>query len=406
MGYDHHFLSRLERLDDPRQLEAAKRLYNRSEILQLVLEKAELPAECERVAISLSHPVDGPWIITTRDGQFVTCLGAGMRPYPDQPRVMPEVLKNVMAVEAQSRRYVEAFAGYVSRSGTPRDEALLGWVLKMPARVTLEDAHALAGLSILAPHVVMDVLLDVRQRANRCHRGLVAARGRRGTLRHLDDLQDAFASAAHFLASLNAGDEPTVRVASDFLRSQAKAFAVQSTPVAVRGLWSLRHMPELYSKCKGDLAVSKDREAAGVTLVVGMVALLADEHMSTRRRLDSLGELLDAAPPGFSTSEMADIARTTILRPEESVCRAAAAGRTLYAKRSETLDSGRLLRVANPLDIPEQTALATLYSIRSDAAPFTIDHLPTVLAAMPHFLRAPLGSLCLPARTLDALQRG
>jgi hypothetical protein len=44
-----------------------------------VLSRADLPPGAERLAISLNHATEGPFVIVTRTGKFVTCLGEGMR---------------------------------------------------------------------------------------------------------------------------------------------------------------------------------------------------------------------------------------------------------------------------------------------------------------------------------------
>jgi hypothetical protein len=73
-----HFLSRLDRL--PRsEVDLALELYRDPELLRAVLNAAELPEQVERVAISIDHAVEGPFLIVTRGGHFVTCLGRGMR---------------------------------------------------------------------------------------------------------------------------------------------------------------------------------------------------------------------------------------------------------------------------------------------------------------------------------------
>jgi hypothetical protein len=73
-----HFLSRLDRL--PRgEVDLALELYRDPELLRAVLHTASIPDGAERAAISLGDPVLGPFLIVTRDGHFVTCLGRGMR---------------------------------------------------------------------------------------------------------------------------------------------------------------------------------------------------------------------------------------------------------------------------------------------------------------------------------------
>ncbi|MDI1445662.1 SEC-C domain-containing protein [Polyangium sp. 6x1] len=76
-GHAHHFLSRLDRLSVP-HLDVALSLYRDDPLLRHILNAARVPEGMERVAISLADPEKGPFLIVTRDGKFVTCLGAGM----------------------------------------------------------------------------------------------------------------------------------------------------------------------------------------------------------------------------------------------------------------------------------------------------------------------------------------
>ncbi|WP_437960348.1 SEC-C metal-binding domain-containing protein [Sorangium sp. So ce119] len=60
-------------------MDLALELYRDPELLRAVLDAATLPERVERVAISLDDPVQGPFLVVTRNGHFVTCLGRGMR---------------------------------------------------------------------------------------------------------------------------------------------------------------------------------------------------------------------------------------------------------------------------------------------------------------------------------------
>ena len=78
MGHDEHFLRRLDRVSD-HHVELSLTLYRDEELLREVLSRADLPPGAERLAISLNDPTEGPFVIVTRTGKFVTCLGEGMR---------------------------------------------------------------------------------------------------------------------------------------------------------------------------------------------------------------------------------------------------------------------------------------------------------------------------------------
>ncbi len=79
MGHAAHFLRRLDRLNDP-HVELALRLYNDPELLGATLARANLPEGAERVAIAIEDPAEGPYVVVTRLGRFVTCLARGMTP--------------------------------------------------------------------------------------------------------------------------------------------------------------------------------------------------------------------------------------------------------------------------------------------------------------------------------------
>ena len=77
-GHATHFLARLKRADGG-QAELAMDLYHKPKLLRMVLAMMDPAKEHERVAISLDPEDKGPYIVATREGRFVTCLGEGMK---------------------------------------------------------------------------------------------------------------------------------------------------------------------------------------------------------------------------------------------------------------------------------------------------------------------------------------
>jgi hypothetical protein len=77
VGHARHFLERLsERVDaEAHESELALSLYRDRGLVTHILQVARLPGE--RIAISLGDE-QGPFVVVTRDGNFVTCLGRGM----------------------------------------------------------------------------------------------------------------------------------------------------------------------------------------------------------------------------------------------------------------------------------------------------------------------------------------
>lgn len=106
MSHAHHFLSRLDRVSAP-QVELALSLYNDVGLLRYVLDRARLPEGAERAAISIDHPERGPFLVVTREGRFVTCLGEGMTP-GDLPVVTRSQLDGIAAKAGDMRVRLEA----------------------------------------------------------------------------------------------------------------------------------------------------------------------------------------------------------------------------------------------------------------------------------------------------------
>jgi hypothetical protein len=76
-GHALHFLERLERAHGE-ALDLALTLYRDSGALAFVISWVEPPPELGRVALSLAADDQGAYIVATRAGKFVTCLGPGM----------------------------------------------------------------------------------------------------------------------------------------------------------------------------------------------------------------------------------------------------------------------------------------------------------------------------------------
>jgi hypothetical protein len=72
-----HFFERLTRLDE-RQVDLALWLYDNPEVVDAMFVSPTVPGYAARIAVSLDHPTKGPFVVISRDGDFVTCLARGM----------------------------------------------------------------------------------------------------------------------------------------------------------------------------------------------------------------------------------------------------------------------------------------------------------------------------------------
>jgi len=147
-----HFLRRLERIE-PAEVELALSLYRDPPLVRELLSRAKLPDGAGRVALSLAHPVDGPFVVLERSGAFVTCLGRGMRA-GDLPCVTRATLDAVAEQVRELRdRILQA------REVTGKDESgamreLCDRIWSDAYRITREEIRAAtAFLPVLGPSV-------------------------------------------------------------------------------------------------------------------------------------------------------------------------------------------------------------------------------------------------------------
>ncbi len=408
MGHAHHFLTRLDRLNDARHLEDAKRLYNDVGILRLILAHADLPSGCERIAISLAHPVDGPWVITTRSGKFVTCLAEGMRPSASVARVPPQLLQNIKDVLAQVSSYIDAFARYRSRSGLPKEEALLGWVLKRPERVAREDARALAGLTLLAPHLIEKAIAATEAQVAKSTFEQALTREPRVRNRVTAGLHATRLSLAHLLAAVSAAPEVEAGSAEPLpttpsVLRPAERFLADSPPVAVRGLWALRKYLDLDAECVEVLSTADPRCDARRTFTVGLASLIANANVSRAARLERLRRLVAALPAELRDGPLVHQARHTLSDLVASAGLAVEMGRAVHAR----ILCGYADEEVAPADcdsVSDKSALATFYTFPHSRTDESTGILPWLVAAMPHFLHAPFEELYLPTAELEAVR--
>jgi hypothetical protein len=78
-----HFLRRLDRLVGA-ELDVAKFLFQHRDLVLLLLDRVAVPSACSRVVVSLSERVDGPRVVLSREGWFITILGEGMTTNPHE----------------------------------------------------------------------------------------------------------------------------------------------------------------------------------------------------------------------------------------------------------------------------------------------------------------------------------
>lgn len=153
MGHATHFLKRLERVEGP-ALSLAMGLYRDPPLLRWALGRLFVESSVPTVALALGPGPTPPYLVITRDGQFITCLGEGM--VPDAAVVVPHH-RLVSAVE-DGEAWREMSARNAGKARTALDRLMTAgrWLCR-------EDMEDLLIISAMVPDYFMETTLELRK---------------------------------------------------------------------------------------------------------------------------------------------------------------------------------------------------------------------------------------------------
>jgi hypothetical protein len=157
MGHAHHFLSRLDRVSRP-HVELALSLYRNHELLRYILDSVRLPSSAPRIAISLDDPENGPFLVVSREGRFITCLGAGMRA-TGLPVVLRGQLDGITSKLESHRARVAEREKLLGEEGELGD--LMRRILDAGPDLSREELIALASLQPLLAREFLRLFVEV-----------------------------------------------------------------------------------------------------------------------------------------------------------------------------------------------------------------------------------------------------
>jgi hypothetical protein len=260
-GHADHFLRRLDRVSDG-HVERALTLYRDSEMLREVLSRARLSDGAERVAISLDDPVNGPFVIVTRTGAFVTCLGPCMRVKIDGrlTLVTREQLDAAAGKVTRMRERLAQVDRFVREGGEGAASGALRRLGEDGLRFCREDAQTLL---TFGPIVANDLVSVLARCGDWIHKHAAEAAWLRfDRLRGADEqLAETFGRAAWAFSHLMVlTDQEDARDAAESARRDADrrtsreaaplwsiavrtAFCLGTSAHATRALWVLAQRP-------------------------------------------------------------------------------------------------------------------------------------------------------------------
>lgn len=358
-GHSTHFLRRLDRFATP-QVELALTLYRDPELLREVLRRARLAEQMERVAISLEDDHEGPFVVVTRDGRFVTCLGRGMRPSGLVVLTRAQLDAASARVDRMRERLEQARRLESELDG--KTAPLLRKLSYAGPMLAREDFEAIARWEPLLGRQFSDMTIDCNSFVLKSYRTVVAIRERRRTSAE-DELLEAFWYAfwarSHLLVLANVGD---ARGQAEELRAAARdpgldpsyhlivhANALGVVQHTVRALWATaRHARDL-------LPEAKRQETPMLTFrAMRDLTLATIAHASSRSRAEAIKAIAvpDAEHPDGFERAWGELLRDHVLAPlAQGTARAIAAHRGrleswladyAFTRDEETIERGRL----------------------------------------------------------------
>jgi hypothetical protein len=411
MGHDIHFLQRIERLS-PAQADLALTLYREPELVAHILERVRLPDGAERVALALEEAPRSPHIIVTREGRFVTCLGAGMS-VADCPVVSrPQIDHASEKIEAMRA----TLAG-----GSSETRRLYRRLIQRGSGVSREDFMAMATLTPILGDEYIDMAVDICRFLVRFHNTYRPGRYRKLTPAARDELQLYWAStwALGHLAAIcgertddmqaiaaRRGEQIFQRCVETLLLG---AMFSNATPVVLRGVWTVSRAGRAL------LPWTRQRlqEARTITelLLAGMpLTAIGLRHRRTQgevsKALARSRRSLETPDPSMPDraamhevvkllEELLDPAQQESLRTQHRDI-----GARSYLRYTEYLPDGAPLRFTRAEDVPDELALPMLMHLHGAILREGKD-IVLALMMMPWLATADGPSLYLPAQLLD-----
>jgi hypothetical protein len=381
-----HFLERLDRV--PRSLtDFALELYRDPERVCWIIHYAHLPEAEERVAFALGERGEGPYVVLTREGHFVTALGAEMT--PKNLTILSRAQVDTFSDRVKEARSRLALAkGIVPPGREPED--VLNLLETRAWALTREELTAIAAWTpILAGRFLSDLydgledLDEVRRaymtRHDKEYRNdpdvraalfdiwsTTFAVGSRLVLATMGDLAWADQLAAHWPLPVG----PTFPATAERIHS-----------VAMRGAWAAARMGRPFVPVYKRILSTAGERMARYDAAIAMTAIgirHARYRDDARRIVAALAETPDA-PEGEFARTIVEASHRALDDPEGATRDAAAYGALLLVVHGATLPDGSPYKYAREDDVPRDVALlVAANSVHDSISAVAFDSLPWV----------------------------
>jgi len=390
----HHFLERLDRVNRE-QTEFALSLYRDHEAVAYVLSHVHLPEGAARVALSVDDPREGPFVLVTRDGRFVTCLGRGM--HHDHPVVPRPQIDALLAKVAEKRARREL----AQRELRPDEEEgdLFQRVFTRGSRLAREDFLAVSAFEPMLGFGPFMSMIDLGMDALKARAGM-SIDGRNATVKGttkkaLEALDRMEWGVAHLAVLAGAAERRDLDAFLDKARSikASATFACSAqggSTFYLRGAWmAARFGKSVIPQYKAGFARSQDwMTALDAALGLGAIGIRhASAAGEVRRIFEAYGEKVeDPKNNDEMKGNMSHAMLDAMTREAEYLDAGIKMGRELAVRISGRLPVGHPLRFATLEDVPDGVARTAVLILDGDMFDPRVQQF--ALTAMPTAARA------------------
>lgn len=250
-GHQAHFLSRIDRLNR-QHAELALGLYRDPEVVRHLIRSAHVPEGDDRVALALDEGTEGPFIIVTREGRFVTCLGKGMK--VKSTRVLPRHALDRACSRVEGLRSVIKDA---EERGRQRLRRLFTRLFRAGAALSREEFDE---LSYWSPLFESEYLIMLSRGLKGLHE-LGCALARRDHVRRHEPLVEAYWqtewAVAHLVGLIGSNEALIEELGHQFdcggevdhgtrLAMFCPLFNTWNVPLALRAVWLPARYPKVF----------------------------------------------------------------------------------------------------------------------------------------------------------------
>jgi hypothetical protein len=381
-----HFLERLDRV--PRSLtDFALELYRDPERVRWILHYARLGEAEERVAFALGARGEGPYIVLTREGHFVTALGAEMT--PKDLTILTRAQVDTFSDRVKDARSRFALAKEIVPPGR-EPEDVLNLLETRAWAITREELTAIAAWNpIFAGRFLSDLYggldeLDDFRRTYLTYRGRdyrndpdvratlfntwsgTFAVGSRLVLATMGDL--AFAD--------HMGENWPLPVGPTYPATAERIHAV-----AMRGAWAAARMGRAFVSTYKRILATPGERMARYDAAIAMTAIgirHARYRDDARRFVAALAEVPNP-PEGEFVHTLVAASHRALDDPEGATRDAAAYGAVLLVAQGDMLPDGSPYKYAREQDVPRDIALLVAANgVHDSLSAVTFDSLPWV----------------------------